>query len=65
VLEWYRRVQLADRFYKTKDCDLLRSLAGEGITQVVIAVEDLPLSCPRLEESYRDPDFVLYKLLTP
>jgi hypothetical protein len=63
VLEWYRRVQLADRFYKTKDCDLLLSLAGEGVTQVLLAAEDLPLSCPLLEETYRDQDFGVYKLL--
>jgi hypothetical protein len=65
VLEWYRRVQLADRFYKTKDCDILRSLAGEGVTHVVLPSEDLPLSCPLFQETYRDQDFVVYRLLSP
>jgi hypothetical protein len=63
VLEWYRRVQNADRFYKTKDCDLLQSLAGEGVTHAVLAVEDLPLDCPLLQETYRDGDFIVYRLL--
>jgi hypothetical protein len=63
VLEWYRRLLLADRFYKTKDCEILRTLTGEGVTHTVLASQDLPLSCPLIEETYRDQDFVVYKLL--
>ena len=65
VLEWYRRVQLADRFYKEKDCELLQSLSSEGVTHAVLASEDLPLSCPMVQETYRDQDFAVYKLLSP
>jgi hypothetical protein len=62
VLEWYRRVQLADRFYKQVECELLQTLSGEGVTHAVLASEDLPLSCPMTEETYRDQDFAIYKL---
>ena len=65
VLEWYRRVQLADRFYKKKDCELLQALSGEGVTHAVLASEDLPLSCPMIQETYRDQDFAVYQLLPP
>jgi hypothetical protein len=63
VLEWYRRVQRADRFYKTKDCDTLFSLAGEGVTHIILDNEKSPLNCPLTEETYRDQDFVVFKLL--
>jgi len=65
VLEWYRRVRLADRFYETKDCEVLQALAGEGVTHAVLARADLPLACPLIEETYRDPDFSVYRLLPP
>jgi hypothetical protein len=61
VLEWYRRVQLADQFYKTQDCDILHALSGEGVSHAIVPTQDLPLNCPLIEETYRDPDFVVYR----
>jgi hypothetical protein len=63
VLEWYRRVQLADRFYKEEDCDILQDLSAEGVTHTVLPSQDLPLACPQIEETYRDPDFSVFRLL--
>ncbi len=63
VLEWYRRVQLADRFYNEKDCDILQDLSAEGVTHAVLPSQDRPLECPLVEETYRDQDFAVFRLL--
>ncbi len=44
VLEWYRRVKLADRFYNKKDCSLLPEFIQAGVTQIVL--EGAPSSKP-------------------
>lgn len=63
VLEWYRRVQTADRFYKTGDCALLAELANkEGVTHVVLNKEQFGFACPILHEEYRDQNHALYVL---
>jgi hypothetical protein len=63
VIEWYRRIQLAERFYETKDCQVLQDISDEGVTHIVLSGTDLPLACPLIEETYRDPDFTVFKLL--
>jgi hypothetical protein len=63
VLEWYRRNQLVDRFYKDKDCETLRSIQDEGVTHIVIDAKDLPLNCPQIEQVYHDQNFTLFSLI--
>lgn len=61
VLEWYRRYQLAHRFYQDSNCDLLPDFKKEGVTQVVLPA-DFPASCPQLREEYEDNDYGVYAL---
>ena len=66
VLEWYRRFQLADRFYNQTGCDLLPELTGEyGVTHVVLENEQFGAVCPQLQEIYRDANYGLYTMLSP
>jgi len=63
VLEWYRRIQAADHFYKSPDCSQLQSLSTqEGVTQVVLETEGSNLACPFLQEIYRDSSYRLVKI---
>jgi hypothetical protein len=61
VLEWYRRYQLAHRFYQDSNCDLLPAFKAEGVTKVVLPA-DFPASCPELREDYEDNDYGVYSL---
>jgi len=67
VLEWYNRVKLAQNFYRNKieyiDCDRLDE-ASElyGVTHVVLGKNQLGLSCPGMEEQYRDDAYGVYLL---
>ncbi len=64
VLEWYRRLQLADQFYKTLDCQLLERIsAQEGVTHAILPASAL-LDCQIAAETYRDRFFALYRLQT-
>ena len=66
VLEWYRRVLLADRFYKRHDCPLLSKLIlDEKITHVVFPLEQGELACPGLEQVYQDGYFALFQVQSP
>ena len=66
VLEWYRRIQLTDRFYQQADCSLLPILADEyGVTHVVLAGQPPGFTCPQLREHYRDDSFSLFALEIP
>jgi hypothetical protein len=66
VLEWYRRVQLADRFYKYPTCEQLSSIAAqEGITHLVLEGDSPRLPCAEALEVYRDSAFLVYALNYP
>ena len=66
VLEWRRRVVLADTFYKGGDCAALEQLAGEyGVTHIVIDLERSNPTCPQLALIYEDDHFLLYEFLKP
>ena len=59
VLEWYRRVQLATRFYKQDQCEQLPDwVRDEGITHVVLPAGQTV--CPGLEQVYQDQAYSLY-----
>ena len=70
VLEWRRRLQFAERFYRDNpagvDCTLLDELAQDyGVTHVVLDDDLLDLSCPQLRLVYRDPGYALGILQAP
>jgi hypothetical protein len=62
VLEWHRRVQQADQFYKDGDCTLLEIIEEEGVTHVVWEAAGTTLSCPQLRETYRDQNYLLFEV---
>ncbi|NJL57039.1 hypothetical protein HC928_19250 [bacterium] len=67
VLEWYRRVILAQQFYQATDasrCETLPSLRGnEKITHIVFAPEHPPIPCAEMEELYNDGAHSVYRIL--
>lgn len=68
VLEWYRRVRLANKFYRgeTMDCELLDQLAfGDGITHIVLARGDKGDECESLTELYRDEYYSALAIIPP
>ena len=62
VLEWYRRMRLADRFYIQQDCSLLDVFAQEKVTRVVLEKDDAANACPKLQPLYQDAAYALYAL---
>jgi hypothetical protein len=65
VLEWYRRVRMAERFYKTPNCQLLREIAASGgVTHLVWAAGEMP-DCLGLELLYEDESYMLFQLESP
>ena len=63
VLEWYRRVQMADRFYKTGDCAVLGLILGEyPLTHVVMETGPQKHLCPQLQLVYHDEAYELYQV---
>ncbi len=65
VMEWYRRNQLADRFYKTGECEVLHALHTDDLVSHVVFASDNQVECPNLkfEEIYRDAEYRLIKIL--
>jgi hypothetical protein len=63
VLEWYRRVRLADRFYKDLDCQLLEQFASqEAVTHLVLPQDGRPFRCSRATSIYQDAAYGVYLL---
>ena len=66
VLEWYRRVRLADRFYASEDCSLLERLVREeGITHIVMEAGPVQLNCSGIEAIYQDGQYILWETKSP
>lgn len=60
VLEWHRRIQTVDAFYKQPDCERLTDLASqEGITHAILEEASAGLECPFFKEEYRDAAYRL------
>lgn len=60
LLEWHRRLRLAEQFYDYADCALLTRLASqERISHVVLPLNMPHLPCPGLRELYRDQNYLL------
>jgi hypothetical protein len=65
VLEWYRRVQLADDFYNHSSCGTLVSLAIEGATHLVAPAELTAIECHGMELEFLDEDFGVFIIQQP
>lgn len=65
-LEWYKRVEQGDRFFKSggeDKCNQLKALVSEyGITHVVFKSKEVPLYCDFAQEIHRIENFVIYKI---
>ncbi len=63
VLEWYRRIKVADAFYKNPDCTTLASLlSSEEITHVILPSGKLTQGCEFLAEEFQNPTFEVYSV---
>jgi hypothetical protein len=63
VLEWYRRVRLADRFYNQIDCGLLPEFIQAGVTQIVIERGQLNNPpCLGIQPVYQNETYQIYPL---
>lgn len=64
VLEWYRRVQLADRFYKGADCAKVTEIAlQENITHIILPAKSPTAACPQLRPVYQDEAYGVYRII--
>ena len=65
-LEWYKRIRLAEQFYKKSDCSALNIINEYGgINHVVISNENIKINCPQLSQIYKDEYFSVFQLQTP
>lgn len=62
VLEWERRIQLTDLFYKKGDCGSLDKLAAKGITHVIATPKLYDWKCEGWEALYQDNYYAIYKI---
>jgi hypothetical protein len=63
VLEWYRRVELADRFYKSGDCEILQEIQQIApVTHLVAEINQPKIGCPGLEPVYLDGSYRLLRI---
>lgn len=63
IIEWRRRVRLADGFYDRGDCSQLEVIRQEGgITQVILPATPATPICNELEEIYSDDAYILAAL---
>lgn len=63
VLEWYRRIHLADDFYKRPTCIGLSSLAAaEAITHVVLPAGEFESGCDFLSLEFQSASYKVYSI---
>jgi hypothetical protein len=63
VLEWYRRIKVADAFYKNPDCTSLASLLDtEEITQIVVPAGKLVNGCDFLTQVYHGSAYEIFSV---
>ena len=63
VLEWYRREQLAERFYKTGDCAVLDEILAKYSLSHVVTEDGKPNNpCPGLDLIYTDGAYNLWRI---
>lgn len=65
VLEWYRRVQLAEDFYTHSGCGTLAYLAAEGVTHLVAPNDLQAIECFGMESVFFDENFGVFTIQKP
>lgn len=61
VIEWYRRIRLANRFYKKHDCSALEEITeGADVDYIVLPFENEQFICPGTEIVYTDKNYSVY-----
>lgn len=60
VIEWYRRVRLADRFYQSADCAILETILEERVVSHV--VDSSSLACSSISTLYQDENYLVYRV---
>lgn len=61
VIEWYRRYQVADDFYRAPSCEKINVFFQEGVTHVVLPVSH-SIQCPNLDRLYGDQNYQLIRI---
>ena len=62
VLEWRRRLRLADRFYDRGSCEIIEYVIAEGVTHAIMSPEAPGADCPQLHQVYKDDNYAVYRL---
>ena len=66
VIEWYERIQIANKFYQARGeaaCSILREiLSNYGITHVVVENSQSKIGCGLLHKTYQDNNFAIYEV---
>jgi len=63
VLEWFQREQLADRFYKCGDCNVLDEILLDApVTHVITEPSEDEIDCPQLDMLYTDASYALWRV---
>ncbi len=65
VIEWYKRILLAQRFYEAKDnsCDLLKDISNQyKLTHVVFQTSNFYSKCDSFKKLYENQYHVVYKI---
>jgi hypothetical protein len=60
VIEWRRRLKLAESFYRQGDCDLLPSFVSEGVTHIVVPRLPDGEVCPGVDLLYQDDHYLVF-----
>jgi hypothetical protein len=65
VLEWYRRIKLAEEFYSETSCNQLKEfLSTEFVTHIVVKQGELTNGCPYLSQTYQSSVYTLYEVVS-
>ena len=63
VLEWYRRLEQARRWYAAHDWDAVHDeLVKAGVTHVVVPTADAPTNAKTLEREFADGAYSVYRV---
>jgi hypothetical protein len=62
VLEWRKRVRLANLFYNQGECGILEDIQASGVTHVIRKTETAGAACLQLHLVYQDKDFEIFRL---
>jgi hypothetical protein len=67
VLEWYRRIQLATKFYEDENiaCHSMENFRQEGISRVILEADKSLPGCKPAQEIFRDSYYAIYQINNP